>query len=208
MDLKEICQRAPMVPVIAIDDLADALPLAEALIKGGIDVLEVTLRTDCGLDAITQISNAFPEAVVGVGSVKTPKDVSDSIKAGAKFGVSPGMSPKLQAAILEADFPFLPGCATPSEAMSLYEAGFDILKFFPAEAAGGIDMLKSINAPLPHISFCPTGGISLKNAQDYLSLPNVITIGGSWVVPKDLLKAKNFQAIQTLAQETTDVLKG
>lgn len=202
----ELCQSAPMIPVIVIDDVAQAVPLAEALVAGGIKVLEVTLRTPVALEAIREIIANVPGAVVGAGTLKSPQDVADCVGAGCAFGVSPGAPTSLMEAVAAHDFPFLPGCNTPTEAMELAEAGHEVLKFFPASAAGGVPMLKAMGAPLPGIKFCPTGGVSLDNAKDYLALSNVVTVGGSWVVPADKVAAGDWAGITTLARETSEAL--
>ncbi|WP_171170797.1 bifunctional 4-hydroxy-2-oxoglutarate aldolase/2-dehydro-3-deoxy-phosphogluconate aldolase [Ruegeria sp. HKCCA0370] len=199
---REICALAPIVPVLVVDDAAQARPLAEALIAGGVPALEVTLRTPAALDAIKLMSEV-PGGVVGAGTLVTPEDVRAAKQAGALFGVSPGATDALIAACEAEDLPLLPGAATASEAMALLEKGYDMLKFFPAEASGGAPALKAIGAPLPQISFCPTGGVSPSNASDYLSLPNVICAGGSWVAPKQLVENGDWAGIETLAREAS-----
>ncbi|OHC54608.1 MAG: keto-deoxy-phosphogluconate aldolase [Rhodobacterales bacterium RIFCSPHIGHO2_02_FULL_62_130] len=196
----EICRLAPVVPVLVIDDLAHAAPLAQALVAGGLPALEVTLRTPCALDAIRAMSDV-EGGVVGAGTLLTPADVKAAKAAGAKFGVSPGATQRLLDACAEYDLPILPGAATASEIMALLEMGFTTLKFFPAEQAGGAAYLKSIGAPIPQVKFCPTGGIGLKNARDYLTLPNILCVGGSWVAPKDAMARGDWAAITTLAAE-------
>lgn len=197
---REICEMAPVVPVLVVDDAASARPLAEALVTGGLPALEVTLRTPVALEAIRAMA-AVPGGVVGAGTLVTPEDVRAAKDAGAQFGVSPGATPALLAACAEADLPLLPGAATASEAMALLEQGYDMLKFFPAEASGGAPALKAIGAPLPQITFCPTGGVSPGNAMDYLSLPNVVCAGGSWVAPKAAVQSGDWAAIEALARE-------
>lgn len=196
----EICRLAPVVPVLVIDDLAHAAPLAQALVAGGLPALEVTLRTPCALDAIRAMAEV-EGGVVGAGTLLTPADVKAAKAAGAKFGVSPGATQRLLDACAEYDLPILPGAATASEIMALLEMGFSTLKFFPAEQAGGAAYLKSIGSPIPQVKFCPTGGISLKNARDYLTLPNILCVGGSWVAPKDAMARGDWAAITTLAAE-------
>jgi 2-dehydro-3-deoxyphosphogluconate aldolase/(4S)-4-hydroxy-2-oxoglutarate aldolase len=196
----EICRLAPVVPVLVIDDLAHAAPLARALVAGGLPALEVTLRTPCALDAIRAMAEV-EGGVVGAGTLLTPADVKAAKSAGAKFGVSPGATQRLLDACAEYELPILPGAATASEIMALLEMGFSTLKFFPAEQAGGAAYLKSIGAPIPQVKFCPTGGISLKNARDYLSLSNILCVGGSWVAPKDAMARGDWAAITTLAAE-------
>ena len=175
---REICALAPVIPVLVVDDATKARALADALIAGGLPALEVTLRTPAALDAIRAMAEA-PGGSVGAGTLITPEDVKAAKAAGATFGVSPGATPDLLAACEDADLPLLPGAATASEAMALLARGYDMLKFFPAEASGGAPALKAIGAPLPQVSFCPTGGVSPENAHDYLKLPNVICAGGS-----------------------------
>ena len=197
---REICALAPIIPVLVIDDVAAARLLAEALVAGGLPALEVTLRTPSALEAIRAMSDV-PGGVVGAGTLVTPDDVRAAKQAGATFGVSPGATDALIAACEAEDLPLLPGAATASEAMRLLERGYDMLKFFPAEASGGAPALKAIGAPLPQISFCPTGGVSPSNAATYLSLPNVICAGGSWVAPKDLVANGDWAGIEALARE-------
>lgn len=192
---------APVVPVVIIDDAKAAVPMARALVAGGIPAIEVTLRTPAALDAIRAIAAEVEGAVVGVGTVLTPQDLEKARQAGAKFAVSPGVSPKLLAAADDSDLPLLPGVATASEAMSLLERGYRHLKFFPAVPAGGHKLLGAWASPLPQIRFCPTGGISLASAPDFLSLPNVVCVGGSWLTPADKLKTGDWAGIEALARE-------
>ena len=196
----EVCLLAPVIPVLVIDDLATARPLAEALVAGGLLALEVTLRTPMALDAIREMAKV-PGGVVGAGTLLTPEDVRAAKAAGARFGVSPGATDRLLKACEDADLPLLPGAATATEAMRLLERGYTVQKFFPAEASGGAPALKSIGAPLPQIRFCPTGGVSLANAPDYLKLPNSLCVGGSWVAPANLVKAGDWEGIVALARE-------
>ncbi|MEP1356049.1 MAG: bifunctional 4-hydroxy-2-oxoglutarate aldolase/2-dehydro-3-deoxy-phosphogluconate aldolase [Tateyamaria sp.] len=196
----EICNLAPIVPVLVVEDVAHARPLAEALVAGGLPALEVTLRTPAALDVIAAMAKV-EGGVVGAGTLVTPDDVYAAKEAGAQFGVSPGATDALIAACEAEGLPLLPGAATASEAMALLERGYDMLKFFPAEASGGAPALKAIGAPLPQISFCPTGGVSMGNANSYLSLPNVVCAGGSWVAPKDLVQAGDWAGIEALARE-------
>ena len=199
---REICELAPIVPVIVISDVAHARPLAEALVKGGLPALEVTLRTPCALEAIAEMAKV-EGGVVGAGTLLTPSDVKAAKAAGAKFGVSPGATDKLLDACEAEDLPTLPGVATSSEAMKMLERGYTMLKFFPAEANGGAPALKAIGAPLPALSFCPTGGVSPQNADSYLSLSNVVCCGGSWVVPGKLMEAGDWEGIEALAREAS-----
>lgn len=196
----EICRKAPIVPVLVVDDAADARPLAEALISGGLPALEVTLRTEAALDVIREMAKV-PGGIVGAGTLLTPADVRAAKEAGATFGVSPGATDILLQACEDEGLPLLPGVASSTEAMRLLERGYTVQKFFPAEAIGGAPALKAMGAPLPQVSFCPTGGVSPKNAPDYLSLPNTICAGGSWVAPKDLVKAGDWEGIEALARD-------
>ena len=198
----EICQLAPIVPVLVVHDPAHARPLAQALVAGGLPALEVTLRTPAALDVIREMAQV-DGGVVGAGTLVTPADVEAAVEAGAKFGVSPGATPKLLDAAEALGLPMLPGAAPASEAMALLERGYDMLKFFPAEASGGAAALKSIGAPLPQIKFCPTGGVSPKNASNYLGLSNVVCAGGSWVAPGDLVNSENWAAIEALARDAS-----
>ena len=199
----DILRRAPVIPVLTIDDFEIAVPLARALCDGGLSVIEVTLRTKAALAAIAAIAVEVPDCIVGAGTVVRHVDAAFAIGAGAKFLVSPGTDPVLAETFTEIEIPVVPGCATVSEAMVLSDLGFEVLKFFPAEASGGAAWLKAVAAPLPHIRFCPTGGIDMSNAGDYLALPNVIAVGGSWVVPQEALAAKDFARIRTLAREAS-----
>lgn len=203
---RDLCDLAPVIPVIVIDNEDDAIPLAEALVAGGLPVLEVTLRTDAALGAIAQMTTV-QGAHVGAGTITNEGDFDKALAAGAGFGVSPGTyAPILDKAVTHA-IPFLSGVATASEAMNLANLGFTVQKFFPAEVNGGAKALQAIGAPLPHISFCPTGGISLGNAPDYLKLSNVRCVGGSWVVPKDVIAAKDWAHIETLAKEAASLAR-
>ncbi len=204
--IETIMTTSPVIPVIVIDNIDDAVPMAEALVKGGLTVLEVTLRTHCGLQAISKIKQAIPEAIVGAGTVITAQDVSNAKEAGAEFLVSPGNTTALVEAASQQKIPLLPGVATPSEAMALLERGISHMKFFPAQAAGGTAMLKSIFGPLPQIKFCPTGGISEAIAADYLALDNVLCIGGSWMLDKTAIQAKNWDAIEALARTASQLV--
>ena len=193
--------RRPVIPVIAVDDVETGIGLAGALVEGGLDVLEVTLRTPAALDAIAAMVERFPEAIVGVGTVRRPEDVAPALRRGAQFVVTPGTPARLADALAEIDVPVLPGCATASEAMALADRGFSTLKLFPAEASGGTAMLKGLAGPLPDLAFCPTGGVSPANAPDYLALSNVVCVGGSWVVPGDAVRAKDWARITDLARQ-------
>ncbi len=203
---REVCGLAPIVPVLVINDASTARELAEALVAGGLPALEVTLRTPAALEAI-KIMSEVEGGVVGAGTLITPADVKAAKAAGAKFGVSPGAADSLIQACEDEGMPLLAGAATATEAMRMLEKGYDLLKFFPAEASGGAPAIKAIGGPLPQITFCPTGGVSLKNAMDYLNLSNVICAGGSWVAPAALVNAGKWDEIETLAREASQ-LKG
>ncbi|MGW7083406.1 bifunctional 4-hydroxy-2-oxoglutarate aldolase/2-dehydro-3-deoxy-phosphogluconate aldolase [Streptomyces sp. NPDC054871] len=192
---------APVVPVVVVEDLADAVPLARALVAGGLPAIEVTLRTPAALDAIRAIADQVPDAVVGAGTVISPQGVADSVDAGARFLVSPGWTDTLLAAMKASGVPFLPGVSTTSEVVALLERGVHEMKFFPAEAAGGTAYLKSLGGPLPQARFCPTGGIGLASAPSYLALKNVGCVGGSWMLPADAVSAKDWPRIEALARE-------
>lgn len=196
----EIVTRAPVIPVITIEKQADAIPLAQALIAGGLTVLEVTLRTQAALQAISELRARFPDALVGAGTVLTEQQAQAAKAAGAQFFVSPGSTPTILAAVEKTGVPILPGAATPSEMMLLAERGYTVQKFFPAEAAGGVPMLKSLSAVLAHIRFCPTGGLTPENANSYLALSNVICIGGSWMVSKKLVDGHQWGEIERLSR--------
>ncbi len=195
----EICKLAPVIPVLVIDDIAFAKPLAEALVAGGLPALEVTLRTRAALDVIRAMSQV-PGGVVGAGTLITPADVKAAKAAGATFGVSPGATDRLIAACEDEGLPLLAGAVTATEVMALLERGFTVQKFFPAESSGGAAALKAIGAPLPQVSFCPTGGIGPGNVADYLSLSNVLCVGGSWVAPKALMEQGDWAGITALAR--------
>ncbi|KIN70464.1 KHG/KDPG aldolase [Sulfitobacter noctilucae] len=206
VETRKLCALAPIIPVLVVHDVAHARPLAEALVRGGLPVLEVTLRTPAALDVITEMASV-EGGHVGAGTLVTPADVTAAVKAGATFGVSPGSTPALLDAAEAASLPMLPGAATASEAMALLERGYDVLKFFPAEASGGVPALKGIGGPLPQITFCPTGGVNPKNAPDYLAQPNVICAGGSWVCPSDLVAAGDWDQIEALAREASQLAR-
>ncbi len=203
--VEQIVSTSPVVPVIVVDNVEHAAPLAQALYNGGLKVLEITLRTPVALEAMKKMKEAVPDAIVGAGTIVTPADVDSAVAAGADFLVSPGTSSEMIDAVLAAGIPMLPGVSTPSEAMNLKARGFNVLKFFPAEAAGGVPMLKSIGGPLADLRFCPTGGINLAKAPEYLSLPNVVCVGGTWMLPKDLIEKQDWQAIENLAREAAEL---
>jgi 2-dehydro-3-deoxyphosphogluconate aldolase / (4S)-4-hydroxy-2-oxoglutarate aldolase len=198
---------APVIPVVIIDDARHAVPMARALVAGGVPAIEVTLRTPAALDAIRAIAGEVEGAVVGVGTVLTVKDLHAAEQAGARFAVSPGVSPNLLAAAEDSSLPLLPGVATASEAMNMLERGYRHLKFFPAVPAGGVKLLGAWASPLPQLRFCPTGGIVLTTAPDFLALPNVVCVGGSWLTPKDKLVSGDWEGIERLAREAA-LLRG
>ncbi len=206
-ETRRICALAPVIPVLVIEDAAKAAPLARALIAGGLPVLEVTLRTPAALEAIAAMSD-IEGGVVGAGTVLGEADVEAAKAAGARFAVSPGSTPRLLEACEAADLPLLPGAATASEAMALLERGYDMLKFFPAEAAGGIAAVKALGGPLQQVAFCPTGGISATSAPDYLALPNTVCVGGSWVAPADAVAAGDWDRITELARAASALSRG
>ncbi|MFB7546114.1 bifunctional 4-hydroxy-2-oxoglutarate aldolase/2-dehydro-3-deoxy-phosphogluconate aldolase [Streptomyces sp. NPDC056154] len=192
---------APVVPVVVLEDAADAVPLARALVAGGLPAIEVTLRTAAALDAIKAIAAEVPDAVVGAGTVISVSNVSDTVAAGARFLVSPGWTDALLDAMRASGVPFLPGVSTTSEVVALLERGITEMKFFPAEAAGGTAYLKALSSPLPQARFCPTGGISPALAPSYLELPNVGCVGGSWMIPAEAVAAKDWARVERLASE-------
>jgi len=196
----QVCALAPVIPVLVIDDASAAENLAKALVAGGLPALEVTLRTPAALEAIA-IMAGVKGGVVGAGTLLTDKDVEAAKAAGATFGVSPGATDRLLDACEANDLPLLAGTASPSDIMRLLERGYSVAKFFPAEVNGGVPALKAMGAPLPQMSFCPTGGISLKNARDYLALPNVLCVGGSWVAPAAMVRDGDWAGITALAAE-------
>jgi 2-dehydro-3-deoxyphosphogluconate aldolase/(4S)-4-hydroxy-2-oxoglutarate aldolase len=208
VSLEQILKRAPVVPVIVIHELAAAAPLADALVAGGLPVLEVTMRTPVALAAIEAMRRAVPEAIVGVGTITTPAHFAQSANAGAQFGVAPGLTPELVEASRSVDFPFLPGVMTASEVMRARTAGFDYLKLFPAQQAGGTGMLRALHSVFPEVGFCPTGGVHQDNALEYLSLPNVLCVGGSWVAPNALVQSGDWLAIRKLAQQAAALKPG
>ncbi|MCB1351517.1 MAG: bifunctional 4-hydroxy-2-oxoglutarate aldolase/2-dehydro-3-deoxy-phosphogluconate aldolase [Rhodobacteraceae bacterium] len=203
---REVCGLAPVIPVLVIEDVAHAVPLAEALVAGGLPALEVTLRTPAALDVIRAMASV-EGGMVGAGTLLTPEDVRAAKEAGARFGVSPGITDRLVAACEEADLPLLGGVATVGEAMGMLERGYNVCKFFPAEANGGAKALKAFAGPLPQMNFCPTGGVTPENAKDYLSLPNVLCVGGSWIASSDLVNAGKWSEIEERARVASG-LKG
>lgn len=199
--LLSILKLQPVVPVLIVDDLASAVPLARALVEGGLKAIEITMRTPVALDAIRAVAAEVEGAHVGAGTILNAKDFDAAAKAGSTFIVSPGVNKSVLDAAESSNVPLLPGAATASEVMVLRDAGYKVLKFFPAEQAGGAPYLKALSSPLVGTVFCPTGSVSLKNAKDYLSLPNVVCVGGSWVAPKELIAAGDWAGITKLAAE-------
>lgn len=200
MNMLELMRNGPVIPVIVIDRLEDAVPLARALVAGGIRVLEVTLRTPVALQAVTAIAQQVEGAIVGVGTITRPQDFERAVAAGAVFGVSPGLTPELIAAAHASALPLLPGVMTPSDVIAARAAGFAQLKLFPAQQAGGLAMLRALRGPFPEVTFCPTGGIDSGSAGDFLALPNVACVGGSWLTPPDAVAAGDWPRITALAR--------
>ncbi|CAD7030611.1 keto-deoxy-phosphogluconate aldolase [Pseudorhizobium halotolerans] len=199
--LLAILKAQPVVPVLIVDDAKSAVPLARALVAGGLKAIEITMRTPAALDAIRAVAAEVEGANVGAGTILSAKDWDAAVAAGSTFIVSPGVTRGILDAANASDVPILPGAATASEVMALREEGVEVMKFFPAEQAGGAAYLKALSSPLAGTLFCPTGGVSLKNAKDYLSLPNVVCVGGSWVAPKELVAAGDWAGITRLARE-------
>ncbi|GGD26497.1 2-dehydro-3-deoxy-phosphogluconate aldolase [Aureimonas glaciei] len=199
--LMAVLSAQPVMPVVAVDSAREAVDLARALAKGGLKAIEITLRTPAAMDAIRAVAQEVPESICGAGTVLGPRQFDAACEAGAKFIVSPGTTIELLDAARNSSVPLLPGAATPSELMAMLEEGYEILKFFPAEQSGGIAFLKALAPVFQQVRFCPTGGISMKNVRDYLALPNVVCVGGSWVAPKDVVAAGNFDEITRLAAE-------
>lgn len=205
LTIKEIMNTSPIVPVMVINNVEHAVPLAKALVKGGLKVLEITLRTPAALESIRRIKAEVPDAIVGAGTIINIETLNQAIEAGAEFIVSPGTTDQLIDAAIATGVPLLPGIANPSDAMRLLEKGITAMKFFPAEAAGGVPMLKSIGAPIPQITFCPTGGVSQKNVKEYFSLPNVACVGGSWMCAANLVDTENWDEITRLSAEAVQL---
>ncbi|WP_043639149.1 bifunctional 4-hydroxy-2-oxoglutarate aldolase/2-dehydro-3-deoxy-phosphogluconate aldolase [Chromobacterium haemolyticum] len=205
MDALTLLRQGPVVPVIIVNDAAVAVELAQALVAGGVRVLEVTLRTKAALAAMRRMRDEVPGAIVGAGTLRTRAHVEAAIDAGAQFGVSPGFTPELGAAARAANLTLIPGVATPSEAMRAQDEGFTIQKLFPAEAVGGIKLLKSLASPFSDLRFCPTGGIDIKKAPEYLALPNVLAVGGSWLTPDDAIANRDWDRITQLALEASQL---
>lgn len=205
--LDGVLARGPVVPVVTIPEAGQAAPLARALLAGGVSTIEITLRTPSALEAIRRVAGEVPEMVVGAGTILSPADAEAAAKAGARFLVSPGLTPALLMAAGGFSVPLLPGVATASEAMTARDAGFRLLKLFPAEAVGGKALLKGIGGPLPDLGFCPTGGITLESAPGYLALPNVRCVGGSWLAPEAAIAAGDWASITALARGAAALAK-
>lgn len=205
MNIRDIMRMAPVIPVLIIERIEHAVPLAQALCAGGLNVLEVTLRTPIALSAIEQMRAAVPDAIVGVGTLTRPGDFEDAANAGAQFGVSPGLNTALIEAAQDVSFPLLPGVMTPAEVINARLHGYNALKLFPAMQAGGIGMLKALSSVFADVVFCPTGGITRDSAPQFLALNNVLCVGGSWVAPANLLAAGDWKAIEVLAKEAAEL---
>ncbi|MGC8730784.1 MAG: bifunctional 4-hydroxy-2-oxoglutarate aldolase/2-dehydro-3-deoxy-phosphogluconate aldolase [Halothiobacillaceae bacterium] len=208
MKARELLGLAPVMPVIVVSDAGLAVDMARALVDGGLPVLEITLRTPAAFEAMRRIRDAVPRAVVGAGTVLDRAQWQRAVDSGAVFGVSPGLTPELASAACVGGLPFLPGVATASEAMRAADEGFDTLKLFPAEAVGGRALLRSLHGPLPHLQFCPTGGIHAGNAAEYLALPNVGCVGGSWITPEALVAARDWARVRELAAQAAALRLG
>jgi len=204
----DLMNRGPVIPVVVIDRAGDAVPLARALLAGGVDTMEITLRTVDALDAIRLVAEQVPDMAVGAGTIVRPEQAREAVSAGAAFLVSPGTTPQLLAALRDQDIPILAGAATASEVIALMEHGITEMKFFPAAAAGGPKAVKALAGPLPEITFCPTGGIDRASSADYLALPNVACVGGSWLTPSDLVAAGDWEAITALATDVSRARSG
>ncbi len=200
LPVEDILASGPVLPVVVIDDPAHAVPLARALVAGGVRAIEITLRTERALEAVRAIAAEVPDAIPGVGTVLTPADFDAAAAAGAKFAISPGATPALMDAAWASTLPYVPAVQTASELMRVMEAGFTVAKFFPAAPAGGVEALKALAGPFPAMRFCPTGGIDAQSALAYLALPNVICVGGSWIAPRAAIEAGDFAKIEQLAR--------
>ena len=204
-DPTPLLSRVPVVPALTIERMEDAVPLARALVAGGLLLIEVTLRTSIALEAARAIAAEVPDAILGIGTLTKASDVAAALSAGAKFLVTPGTPPELAAALSQSPVPVIPACATPTEAMALANLGFSVLKFFPAATAGGVEFLRQIAGPLPHLKFIPSGGITADTAGAYLALPNVIAVSGAWVAPKEAVAARDFAKITALARAASSL---
>lgn len=200
MDINDIVRAGPVIPVLQFDNIEQGEQVSRALLAGGVRVLEITLRTPAAMDVIKHVAALSDELIVGVGTLTRPEEMAQAVAAGARFGVSPGYTPALGAAAKAAGLPLLPGTVTPSDILAALADGYETVKFFPAEPSGGVPMLKALHGPFRHVKFCPTGGISAESAPSYLSQPNVVCVGGSWLTPKALVDAKDWAGITRLAQ--------
>jgi 2-dehydro-3-deoxyphosphogluconate aldolase/(4S)-4-hydroxy-2-oxoglutarate aldolase len=201
LDVRTVMTTSPVIPVLTVTRLEQAAPLAHALARGGLRVLEVTLRTPVALAAIEAMRAAVPTAIVGAGTLTRTEDFAAAARAGAQFGVTPGLTAELAAAARSVDFPLLPGVMTPTELIAARNAGYSAFKLFPAQQAGGVAMLKALGGPFPDVVFCPTGGVTRQNAAEFLALPNVLCVGGSWIVPADALATGDWERIEVLARD-------
>jgi 2-dehydro-3-deoxyphosphogluconate aldolase/(4S)-4-hydroxy-2-oxoglutarate aldolase len=208
MNVRDLMRLSPVIPVLTVTKLEHAGPLAQALVRGGIRVLEVTLRTACALDAITEMRELAPGAIVGAGTLTRAEDFAAVQRAGAQFAVTPGLTPDLMFGAGETRLPLLPGVMTPTELIAARAAGFRACKLFPAQQAGGVGMLKALAGPFPDVVFCPTGGITRANAAEFLAQPNVLCVGGSWLAPRELVEAGNWGAIEELALDASSLRAG
>ncbi|WP_371379269.1 bifunctional 4-hydroxy-2-oxoglutarate aldolase/2-dehydro-3-deoxy-phosphogluconate aldolase [Thalassotalea aquiviva] len=204
---QDVFSQGAIVPVLVIEQVEDAVPIAKALIKGGINILEVTLRTENALEVIKEIATHLPDSMIGAGTITNKKNLQQAIDAGAKFAISPGLTPELLAYAKKGTVPLIPGISSISELMTGIDAGYDHFKFFPAEAVGGVKVIKAISGPFPNVKFCPTGGINLNNMSDYLALSSVDCIGGSWLVPAQAVKNKDWDQITELAKQAVAIAK-
>jgi len=205
LNVLELMRIGPVIPVIVIDELSNAVPLAQALVAGGVRVLEITLRTTAGLEAIEAIARDVPEAIVGVGTITRPHEFAQAHGAGARFAVTPGLTAPLIEAARASALPLLPGVMTPSEVIAAKAAGYSQVKLFPAQQAGGVAMLSALGGPFSDIVFCPTGGVTAATAPDFLALPNVACVGGSWLTPKDAVSSHDWNRITVLAREAASL---
>ncbi len=205
--IASIMTAAPVISIVTVTEVGQAVPLARALLRGGIRVAEITLRTPAAIDAIRAIAAEVPEILIGAGTVLNARDLESAARAGATFAISPGLTPALLSAAKNGPIPFLPGVATPSEIALALESGFDHLKFFPANVFGGVDALKAFAGPFPNVRFCPTGGITIESASRYLALSNVLCVGGSWLTPASALASGDWAQIERLAHEASSALR-
>jgi 2-dehydro-3-deoxyphosphogluconate aldolase/(4S)-4-hydroxy-2-oxoglutarate aldolase len=208
MNVRDVLKLSPVIPVLTVSRLEHAAPLAQALVRGGLKVLEITLRTDCALAAITEMREAAPEAIIGAGTLTRAEDFAAVQRAGAQFAVTPGLTPDLMFGAGETRLPLLPGVMTPTELIAARSAGFRACKLFPAQQAGGVGMLKALAGPFPDVVFCPTGGITRANAAEFLAQPNVLCVGGSWLAPRDLVEARDWPTIEALARDAASLRPG